>query len=98
MDFGGFLGNDSLKNRLTAAERAGKMSHSYLISGPEGSGKRTLARITGVIVNFLISTYFLFQILYFLFTNITFVLRWIGLQGANSLYFSLSSIVCICLT
>lgn len=44
MDFGGFLGNDSLKNRLTAAERAGKMSHSYLISGPEGSGKRTLAR------------------------------------------------------
>ncbi len=45
MDFGGFLGNDSLKSRLTAALAAGKTSHSYLLSGPRGSGKRTLARV-----------------------------------------------------
>jgi len=45
MDFGGFLGNDSLKSRLTAALAAGKTSHSYLLSGPRGSGKHTLARL-----------------------------------------------------
>lgn len=45
MDFGGFLGNDGLKNRLTAALAAGKTSHCYLISGPRGSGKHTLARL-----------------------------------------------------
>lgn len=43
MDFGSFLGNDALKQRLSTAVSAGKMSHSYIISGPEGAGKNTLA-------------------------------------------------------
>lgn len=37
------LGNEELKKRLSASFRAGKQSHCYLICGPEGSGKRTLA-------------------------------------------------------
>ena len=45
MDFGGFLGNEGLKNRLSAAVAAGKLSHSYILSGPKGSGKHTLATI-----------------------------------------------------
>jgi DNA polymerase-3 subunit delta' len=45
MNFVGFLGNDTLKYRLSAGLSAGKLSHSYLLCGPEGAGKRTLARI-----------------------------------------------------
>lgn len=45
MDFGGFVGNEALKQRLSTAVSAGKLSHSYIISGPEGSGKSTLALI-----------------------------------------------------
>lgn len=45
MQFGGFLGNEPLKARLRASFDAGKTSHCYLISGPAGSGKRTLARL-----------------------------------------------------
>ena len=44
MDFGGFLGNDALKRRLQASFRQGKTSHCYLLCGPEGSGRHTLAR------------------------------------------------------
>lgn len=39
------LGNEALKERLTEGLRSGRMSHSYLLTGPEGSGKRTLARL-----------------------------------------------------
>lgn len=45
MEFGTLLGNDALKQRLSAALAKGQLSHCYLISGPEGSGKRTLARL-----------------------------------------------------
>ena len=45
MEFAGFLGNSALKQRLSASFQAGKASHCYLLCGPEGSGKRTLARI-----------------------------------------------------
>lgn len=45
MDFGGLLGNDALKQRLSAALAKGQLSHCYLISGPEGSGKHTLAKL-----------------------------------------------------
>lgn len=43
MDFGGFLGNDALKQRLQESFRQGKTSHCYLLCGVEGSGRRTLA-------------------------------------------------------
>ena len=39
------LGNERLKQSLSAAFAADRLSHSYLITGPEGSGKHTLARI-----------------------------------------------------
>lgn len=45
MNFPGFLGNDSLKLRLSAALRSGSLSHCYILVGPEGSGKKTLARL-----------------------------------------------------
>lgn len=45
MDFGGFLGNDALKSRLQASFRQKKTSHCYLLCGPEGSGRHTLARL-----------------------------------------------------
>ena len=44
MEKAGLLGNEELKRRLTASIRAGKNSHCYMICGPEGSGKKTLAR------------------------------------------------------
>ena len=45
MGFEMLLGNDRLKENLTAAIAKDRMSHFYLISGPEGSGKHTLARL-----------------------------------------------------
>ena len=39
------LGNEQLKQNLASAFRQDRISHSYLICGPEGSGKHTLARI-----------------------------------------------------
>lgn len=45
MGFESLLGNERLKANLTAALQRGHISHFYLISGPEGSGKRTLARL-----------------------------------------------------
>ena len=43
MGFEALLGNDQLKKDLTAAQAKGRLSHFYLISGPKGSGKHTLA-------------------------------------------------------
>ncbi len=43
MGFEGLLGNERLKDNLRSSIRRGRASHFYLISGPEGSGKRTLA-------------------------------------------------------
>lgn len=45
MRFAELLGNDALKARLEASLDAGKLSHCYLISGPPGAGKHTLARL-----------------------------------------------------
>lgn len=45
MAFETLLGNDRLKQNLTSSLGKGHISHFYLISGPEGSGKHTLARL-----------------------------------------------------
>lgn len=45
MNFGSFLGNESLKERLSTAEQNRRLSHCYLLTGPEGSGKHTLAKL-----------------------------------------------------
>ena len=45
MAFETLLGNDRLKENLTISLGKGRISHFYLISGPTGSGKKTLARL-----------------------------------------------------
>ncbi len=45
MGFDGLLGNERLKQNITGAISRGRPSHFYLISGPTGSGKRTLTRL-----------------------------------------------------
>jgi len=45
MGFEQLLGNSRLKENLSAGIGRGRASHFYLISGPAGSGKRTLARL-----------------------------------------------------
>lgn len=45
--FRALLGNESLKRGLCAALARGRISHFYLISGPDGAGKHTLARLLG---------------------------------------------------
>ncbi len=43
MGFEGLLGNEQLKTSLSAAREKGRLGHFYLISGPSGSGRHTLA-------------------------------------------------------
>ncbi len=43
MNFGDFLGNEALKERLSNALSRQQLSHCYLLCGPAGSGKHTLA-------------------------------------------------------
>ena len=45
MGFEGLLGNERLKDNLNQSLRAGRTSHFYLLSGPAGSGKHTLAKL-----------------------------------------------------
>ena len=45
MGFHSLLGNDRLKESLRMSVGRGRISHFYLISGPEGAGKKTLARL-----------------------------------------------------
>ena len=45
MGFDTLLGNDRLKQNLSQSLARGHISHFYLLSGPEGSGKHTLARL-----------------------------------------------------
>ena len=45
MGFESLLGNERLKENLTGSLSRGRISHFYLICGPEGSGKHTLARL-----------------------------------------------------
>ena len=45
MGFEALLGNERLKETLSASLARGHISHFYLISGPKGSGKHTLAKL-----------------------------------------------------
>ena len=45
MGFETLLGNDRLKQNLTESLAKKHISHFYLISGPEGSGKHMLAKL-----------------------------------------------------
>ena len=45
MSFETLLGNEQLKKNLARSVSMGHISHFYLISGPEGAGKHTLARL-----------------------------------------------------
>ncbi|MBQ2928163.1 MAG: DNA polymerase III subunit [Oscillospiraceae bacterium] len=45
MAFETLLGNDRLKENLAESLAKNRISHFYLISGPQGSGKHTLARL-----------------------------------------------------
>ena len=45
MGFETLLGNRRLKDNLKSSLGKGRISHFYLISGPAGSGKRTLAKL-----------------------------------------------------
>jgi len=45
MGFEGLLGNERLKENLRTSVGRGRVSHFYLISGPAGSGKHTLAKL-----------------------------------------------------
>ena len=45
MSFNALLGNEQLKTDLARSLRTGHISHCYLITGPQGSGKHTLARL-----------------------------------------------------
>lgn len=45
MNFTGFVGNEALKTRLSQSFASGKVSHSYILAGPEGAGKHTLAKL-----------------------------------------------------
>ena len=45
MSFEGLLGNERLKENLRMSVGRGRISHFYLISGPIGSGKHTLAKL-----------------------------------------------------
>ena len=45
MGFETLLGNSRLKENLKSSLSRGRVSHFYLISGPEGSGRHTLARL-----------------------------------------------------
>lgn len=50
MGFEALLGNQRLKEYLSASLKNNRISHFYLISGPEGSGKHTLARLLAAAV------------------------------------------------
>ena len=45
MGFESLLGNERLRENLSASLIKGHISHFYLISGPKGSGRHTLARL-----------------------------------------------------
>lgn len=51
MGFEALLGNRQLKENLSAAVNRGRISHFYLLSGPAGAGKKTLARLLSAAIH-----------------------------------------------
>ena len=51
MGFEALLGNDRLRENISRSLSRGHISHFYLISGPEGSGKHTLARLLAAAIH-----------------------------------------------
>ena len=45
MDLSPLSGNERLKDRLSRQERGRGLSHAYILGGPAGSGRHTLARL-----------------------------------------------------
>ena len=43
--FSDIVGNDGLRRRLGDDLANGTLAHAYILSGPHGSGKHTIARI-----------------------------------------------------
>jgi DNA polymerase-3 subunit delta' len=50
MGFESLLGNERLIDNISRSISRGRISHFYLISGPAGSGKRTLAKLLGAAI------------------------------------------------
>ena len=45
MNLSTLAGNEKIKGQLSLQERRRGLSHAYIISGPAGSGRHTLARL-----------------------------------------------------
>lgn len=45
LDFGGFLGNEDIKDNLKTAFENNRLPHAIILAGEDGLGKRTLARL-----------------------------------------------------
>ena len=51
MGFEALLGNERLRQNVSRSIQRGHISHFYLISGPKGSGKHTLARLLAAAIH-----------------------------------------------
>ena len=51
MGFESLLGNERLRQNLSRSIQRGHISHFYLISGPKGAGKHTLARLLAAAIH-----------------------------------------------
>jgi DNA polymerase-3 subunit delta' len=51
MGFEALLGNERLRQNISRSIQRGHISHFYLISGPKGSGKHTLARLLAAAIH-----------------------------------------------
>lgn len=51
MGFEALLGNERLRENISRSIQRGHISHFYLISGPKGSGKHTLARLLAAAIH-----------------------------------------------